>query len=206
MQQSLWRDPAPLILASTSATRRELLASAGLVCETLSPTVDERAVEAQCRSRGASPEEIALTLAREKALSVSVGRPESLVIGADQVLALGEKLYHKPQSRDDAARQIAELGGRSHHLHDGVAIARNGRVVAQFCDSATMTMRPLTTDEIDRYIALAGDSVLWSVGGYRLEGAGVHLFERVEGAHATVLGLPLLPLLTQLRRLGALNL
>lgn len=206
MSHALWRDPAPLILASTSTTRRELLASAGLGCETLSPIVDERAVEAQCRARGDGPEAIALALAREKALSVSIQRPESLVIGADQVLALGDFLFHKPESLDDAERQIAQLSGQVHHLLDGVAIARDGRVVAEFSDRATMTMRSLTADEIKFYLSLAGESVLWSVGAYRLEGAGIHLFERVDGAHATVLGLPLLPLLSQLRRLGALSL
>lgn len=202
----LWRDPAPLILASTSTTRRELLASAGLACETLSPMVDERTVEAECRARGEQPGAIALTLARKKALSVSTQRPESLVIGADQVLALGDALFHKPQSLDDAERQIAQLSGKMHHLYDGVAIARNGRIVAEFSDVATMTMRSLTFEEIKLYMELAGESVLWSVGAYRLEGVGIHLFERVDGAHATVLGLPLLPLLSQLRRLGALSL
>lgn len=206
MPNMLWRDPAPLILASTSTTRRELLASAGLACETLSPLVDERVVEAQCLARGEQPEAIALALARAKALNVSVRRPESLVIGADQVLALGDKLFHKPQSRGDAERQTAELSGKVHHLHDGVAIARNGRVVVEFSDVAAMTMRFLTKEEIRLYMALAGDSVLWSVGAYRLEGVGIHLFAQVDGAHATVLGLPLLPLLSHLRRLGALSL
>jgi len=205
-ENSLWRDPAPLILASTSATRRELLVSAGLVCETTKPDVDERAIEAQCLARGEVPEEIALALAREKALSVSPKRPDSLVIGADQVLACDGSLFHKPTSRDDAGRQIARLSGNVHHLHAGVAIARGGLIVSAFVDTATMTMRALAPDGIARYLALAGDSVTWSVGAYRLEGAGIHLFDRVEGAHSTVLGLPLLPLLSHLRRLGALSL
>jgi septum formation protein len=206
MQQSLWRDPAPLILASTSATRRELLASAGLACETLAPAVDERAIEARCLARNETPEEIALALARAKASAVSAQRPESLVIGADQVLACEGALFHKPTSRDDAGRQIAGLAGRTHHLHAGVAIARGGEIVASLCDTAAMSMRALSSDEIALYLAFAGDSVTWSVGAYRLEGAGIHLFERVEGAHSTVLGLPLLPLLSHLRRLGALSL
>jgi septum formation protein len=206
MQHSLWRDSAPLILASTSTTRRELLASAGLACETIGPAIDERAIEAQCLARGDAPEEIAIALAREKALSASARRPDSLVIGADQVLACEDALFHKPTSPDDAERQITQLSGRMHHLHAGVAIARGGEIVAAFCDTATMGMRALTSDEISLYLALAGDSVMWSVGAYRLEGAGIHLFDRVEGAHSTVLGLPLLPLLSHLRRLGALSL
>jgi septum formation protein len=133
-------------------------------------------------------------------------RPNYLVVGADQVLACEDEIFHKPASLADAERQIARLSGRTHMLHDGVAIARNGRIVAEFSDGAAMTMRALTPDAIRRYLALAGEDVLWSVGAYRLEGAGIHLFERVEGAHATVLGLPLLPLLAHLRRLGALDL
>ncbi|HSP26032.1 MAG TPA: Maf family protein, partial [Saliniramus sp.] len=115
-------------------------------------------------------------------------------------------LFHKPTSPEDAGRQIAGLSGRTHHLHVGVAIARGGEVVASFSDTAAMSMRPLTPADIARYLALVGDSVTWSVGAYRLEGAGIHLFDRVDGAHSTVLGLPLLPLLSHLRRLGALSL
>jgi septum formation protein len=206
MHHSLWRDPAPLVLASTSTTRRDLLASAGLACETIGPAIDERAIEARCLARGDAPDEIAVALARAKALSVSAMRPDSLVIGADQVLACEGALFHKPTSLDDAERQIAQLSGRVHHLHAGVAIARGGDVVAAFCDSAAMSMRALSRDEIALYLALAGEIVTWSVGAYRLEGAGIHLFDRVDGAHATVLGLPLLPLLFHLRRLGALSL
>ncbi len=207
MPNMLWRDPAPLVLASTSATRRDLLASAGLSCETWAPAIDERALEgAFARDLAEDPAQVALALARAKALDVSARLPRSLVIGADQVLACGSERFHKPGSRDEAFAQISRLGGRTHHLHDGVVIVRGGEVLAEFAESAAMTMRPLTPGQINLYLDIAGDAVAGSVGGYRLEGAGIHLFERVEGAHATILGLPLLPLLAALRSLGALRL
>jgi len=203
---ALWRDPAPLVLASTSATRMALLASAGLAFETARPDVDERAVEARALAGGASPEALAVTLAREKALSISRLRPASLVVGADQTLALERRLFHKPTGREAAHEQIAALAGRTHALHSGVAIAREGAIVAEYLASAQLTMRALDGRAIDLYLDLAGDAVTTSVGGYQLEGVGAHLFERVEGDHSTILGLPIFPLLAALRDLGALAL
>lgn len=203
---ALWRDPAPLVLASTSTTRKALLASVGLAFEAVPPDVDERAIEVGALSSGATPEVLAARLAREKALAVSRFRPASLVVGADQTLALGDRLFHKPTSRAAAAEQIAALSGRTHALHSGVAIAREGAVVAEVHASARLTMRPLDAAAIALYLDLAGDSVTSSVGGYRLEDVGAHLFERVEGDHSTVLGLPIFPLLAALRDLGALAL
>ncbi|WP_349369511.1 Maf family protein [Salinarimonas sp.] len=202
----LWRDPAPLVLASTSATRKTLLAATGLAFETARPEVDERAIEAQALAGGASPETLAVTLAREKALSVSAARPRALVIGADQTLALERRLFHKPTSREAAREQIAALAGRTHALHSGVAIAREGAIVAEYLASARLTMRRLDAAAIDLYLDLAGDVVTTSVGGYQLEGVGAHLFEWVEGDHSTILGLPIFPLLAALRDLGVLAL
>lgn len=203
---ALWRDPAPLVLASTSATRMALLASAGLVFETARPEVNERAVEAQALAGGAAPETLAVTLARAKALAVSRVRPASLVVGADQTLALERRLFHKPTGREAAREQIAALAGRTHALQSGVAIAREGAIVAEYVASARLTMRALDARAIDLYLDLAGDAVTASVGGYQLEGVGAHLFERVEGDHSTILGLPIFPLLAALRDLRALAL
>lgn len=203
---ALWRDPAPLVLASTSATRKALLASAGLAFEAIAPEVDERVIEADALVGGATPESLAVILARAKALDVSRVRPNSLVVGADQTLALGERLFHKPSTRAAAHEQIAALCGRTHALHAGVAITRDGVIVAEYRASARLGMRRLDADAIEMYLDLAGDSVTTSVGGYRLEGVGAHLFERVEGDHSTILGLPIFPLLAALRDLGALAL
>ncbi|MGJ3262151.1 MAG: Maf family protein [Salinarimonas sp.] len=202
----LWREATALVLASTSATRRDLLASTGLPFETARPDVDERAVEATALAGGAGPEALAVTLAREKALSVSAARPGALVIGADQTLALERRLFHKPTSRAAAREQIAALAGRTHALHSGVALARDGVVVTDFLASARLTMRPLDAAAIELYLALAGDAATTSVGGYQLEGVGAHLFARVEGDHSTILGLPVFPLLAALRDHGALSL
>jgi septum formation protein len=202
----LWRDPAPLVLASTSATRKALLAATGLPFETARPEVDERAIEAQALAAGASPETLAVTLAREKALSVGARRHGALVIGADQTLALERRLFHKPTSREAAREQIATLAGRTHALHSGVAIARDGAIVAEYLACARLTMRRLDAAAIDLYLDLAGDAVTTSVGGYQLEGVGAHLFERVEGDHSTILGLPIFPLLAALRDMGAVAL
>ncbi len=201
---SPWRLPEPLLLASGSATRRGLLESAGLPVEVARPMVDERAVEAAARSQGADLAEVAARLAEAKALEVSRRAPGRLVLGADQTLDLGGQGLHKPRDRAEAHAQIERLSGRTHVLHSAVALARDGAVVAAFADEARLAMRQLGPAAIEAYLDLAGPAVTTSVGAYQLEGAGIHLFERVEGAHATILGLPLLPTLAALRGLGAL--
>jgi septum formation protein len=206
----LWRDPAPLLLASTSETRRTLLASAGLPVETEAPGVDERAIEDEATGRRAGGPDCAARLARrlacEKALAVSRRRPGRVVVGADQTLACEERLFHKPSDRAAAEAQLAALAGRTHTLHAGVAVARDGGILHESVDVAHLRMRPLAADDIALYAALAGERVTASVGAYRIEGLGIHLFEEVEGAHSTILGLPLLPLLAGLRGLGLLAL
>ena len=203
MAESLiWRNPAPLLLASTSATRRALLESAGLPVAAEAPSLDERASEAGAPSR--EPAAIAQHLACEKALAVSRRHPERVVIGADQVLELDGALLHKPADRAAAAAQLSALAGRTHSLHSGVAVAQGGEILRSFVDEARLTMRALDPARIELYLTLAGHPALTSVGAYQLEGPGIHLFERVEGSHSTVLGLPLLPLLAALRGLDLL--
>jgi septum formation protein len=199
---SLWRGDAPLLLASTSATRKMLLADAGLSVETESPGVDERAVEAAASY--ADPREIARRLAAEKALAVSRRRPDRIVIGADQTLACEGRLFHKPVDRDSAKKQLTALSSRMHLLNSAFAIARQGVVVGESAQVACMSVRALSADDIELYLDLAGDAALQSVGAYQVEGIGIHLFERIEGDHATILGLPLLPLFVMLREMGLL--
>ncbi len=203
---ALWILPEPLLLASTSATRLTLLVSAGLSVETQDSGIDERAVEEAASHEGLDPLSLAARLAAEKALAVSRRHPERVVLGADQVLECEGEVFHKPADREAARRQLRQLAGRRHVLHSAGALAIGGEVVEHFSESAHLTLRPLTDEAIDLYLDLAGPDVLKSVGVYQLEGFGIHLFETVEGDHSTILGLPLLPLLAALRRLGCLAL
>jgi septum formation protein len=200
----LWTGSRPLLLASASATRRSLLESAGLSVDTETPGVDERAVEEAALRENLDPMSLAKRLAVEKAFAVSRRHPERLVLGADQVLACGTEVFHKPENREAARAQLQRLAGRRHSLHSAGALAQGGRVVEEFDDAAHLAMRPLTLENIDLYLTLAGPQALHSVGVYQLEGIGIHLFEEVEGDHSTILGLPLPPLLSTLRRLGVL--
>ncbi|WP_342108526.1 Maf family protein [Methylobacterium sp. SI9] len=196
MPRSPWTGPHPLLLASTSPTRRLLLEGAALPVETAAPDVDERALEAQ--SAGLPPPDLALHLARAKAESVAARFPGRLVVGADQVLACDGTVFHKPADAAAARAQLARLSGRTHALHSAVALA--GAVEDAFVETARLTLRALDDRGIAAYVDCAGeDRVRASVGGYQLEGPGIHLFESVAGDHSTVLGLPLLPLLARLR-------
>ena len=194
---TLWRGKDPLILASQSRTRQMLLASAGIYFEAVPADIDERA--AQQTSGLSAPGEIAGLLAREKALWVSARHRGKYVVGADQTLALGDRLFNKPAGRARAAEQLRDLAGRSHELHSAVAVARDGKILFEAVAVARMTMRQLSGAEIRAYLDEAGEAVISSVGAYQLEGLGVHLFERLDGDHFTILGLPLLPLLAFLR-------
>ena len=194
---TLWRGNDPLILASQSPARRALLANAGISFEAIPAAIDERAV--QQISGLSAPGDVAALLAREKALSVSMGHAGRFVVGADQTLALGERLFSKPADRAQAADQLRGLAGRCHELHSAVAVARDGKILFADASTARMTMRRLGEAMIDAYLDQAGDIVTSSVGAYQLEGLGVHLFERIEGDHFTILGLPLLQLLAFLR-------
>ena len=194
---TVWREKDPLILASQSRARQMLLQNAGFDFEPVPADIDERKVQ---KASGLSvPDEIASLLAREKARSVSSQKPGRYVIGADQTLALGERLFSKPGGRDQAAEQLRALAGKTHELHSAVAVARDGKILFADISVARMTMRRLGAAEIDAYLDQAGAAVTTSVGAYQLEGLGVHLFVRIEGDHFTILGLPLLPLLAFLR-------
>lgn len=194
---NLWRDEKALILASQSRVRREVLANAGLEFEAIPAELDERAVERQSGLSG--PGEVAGLLAREKARFVSAQYPGHYVIGADQTLALGVRRFSKPADHAAAVAQLEALAGRTHELHSAVAVVRDGEVLFAHVAVARLTMRLLDRVAIEDYLAKAGARVLSSVGCYQLEGLGVHLFERIEGDYFTILGLPLLPLLSFLR-------
>ena len=200
---TIWRGKDPLILASQSRARQMLLANAGISFDAVPADIDERSV--QKNSGLSAPGEIASLLAREKALFVSSKNPGRYVVGADQTLALGNQLFSKPAGRAQAAEQLHLLAGHTHELHSAIAVARDTEIMFSDVVVAGMTMRRLDESGIEAYLDQAGQAVTTSVGAYQLEGLGVHLFERIEGDHFTILGLPLLPLLKFLRGEGLLG-
>jgi septum formation protein len=189
-----------LILASRSPTRRNLLAGAGLSVTCIAAEIDERRLEDELRAEGASPVDIARRLAAAKAAEVARRHPEAVVIGADQVLVVAGELLHKAADVAAARAQLDRLRGRVHRLHAGVALAVAGRAAWDHVETAELTMRGFSAAERDAILAAEGEAVLGSVGSYRLEGPSVRLFERVEGDYFTILGLPLLALISALRR------
>lgn len=201
----LWLDRSPPALASKSEIRAQILRDAGLSPEIVSSRVDERRVEAQLDPAHKTPAGVARALAIAKAAEVSSRCPDRLVIGADQTLALGEERFTKPADIAAGREQLRRLSGQTHSLFSGVAIARDGETLWSFVDEARLTMRPLSSDFVDAYLAAAGPEILKSVGGYQFEGLGAHLFAEVAGDFRTILGLPLSPLLAALRDLGAIR-
>lgn len=189
-----------IVLASTSPTRQAMLRSAGLDFTAAAPQVDERALVAAHPEW--QPREVALRLAEAKAEEVSSRQPASVTVGADQVLALGPQLYSKPRDTGDCRRQLQELRGKTHLLISAVVCARHGNVTWSHVAEARLTMRDFSDDFLEHYLAKIGSDCTSSVGGYKIEGIGLQLFETVDGDHFTILGLPLLPLLAHLRHTG----
>jgi septum formation protein len=200
---TLWRARQSLVLASGSRTRADLLRAAAIPLVIDKPDVDERALEAGVPQ--AEPQAIALALATAKAIDVSRRHPGALVLGADQTLHQGGSVFHKPIDRDAARAALRRLAGATHVLSSAYAIVQDGTILASGVQAARMTMRPLSEQTLETYLAAAGDAILGSVGCYQLEGLGVHLFDDIDGDHFTILGLPLVEVLAALRRLGALE-
>jgi septum formation protein len=186
-----------IILASGSATRRQLLAGAGIRFQAVTTGVDEDAVKREARILGSTPQDTALRLARLKAQAVP--RPDALVIGCDQILVCDGIWYDKPVDLEAARVHLRALRGRPHALATAMVAVRGGEEVWRHATQPRLLMRAFTEPFLERYLAAEGDAVLSSVGGYRLEGLGVHLFEAIDGEHSAILGLPLLPLLGFLR-------
>lgn len=202
--------PKPaLVLASTSATRRALLEAAGLRFEVLAAAVDEATIKESAQAEDIPPADAAIMLAEAKAMRVARKRPEALVIGCDQLLTCRDaagmlRWYDKPTDLDAARHQLLALRGRQHELVTATVAWRNGARIWQDVTTPRLTMRDFSEAFLDAYLAAEGTAILSSVGAYRLEGPGVHLMAKVEGAHSAILGLPLLPLLGFLRQHGVL--
>ncbi len=194
-----------LVLASSSPFRRMLMENAGLAFEAHAAQIDERSIEAPLEKSGATPDEVALVLAQAKANDVSRRFSGALVIGSDQTMSLGSRVFHKPKDMDDAANHLRVLAGKTHRLNSAIAIVRGGEVLWRYVAHAELTMRPLADDFIARHLERVGTKALASVGAYQLEGEGIQLFEKIDGDYFTILGLPMLPLLAKLRKLEAIN-
>ncbi len=190
-----------LILASGSAARRRMLDDAGVMFEVVPAAVDEDRLTEDLLRRVVAHENIALALAEAKALVVSDRHPQALVIGSDQVLSTGDKILSKPGSREGARETLRRLRGKTHKLHSAVAVAIGKKVVWSTVNSATLHMKDLSEEDLQRYLDAAGESIYGCVGAYQIEGLGAALFEAVEGDHFTIMGMPLLPLLAELSRL-----
>jgi septum formation protein len=199
------QNPTPkLILASQSASRRALLTAAGLEFDCMPARVDEDAVKQAALAEGASADEAALTLASLKAERVARRHPDALVIGADQILVCDGEWFDKPADMAEAGEHLRRLRGRSHTLVTAVVCQRGDMPVWQHVATPLLTMREFSDGFLREYLLAEGEALLSSVGAYRLEGLGVHLFNRIEGEHAAILGLPLLALLGFLRQHGVL--
>lgn len=194
-----------LILASASRTRAALLSAAGVTVDAIPASVDEAALRDLAKSRNDTTETTALFLAEAKALAVGEDDRDALVIGADQMLECEGAWFEKADNRAEAADSLRRLRGRAHRLVSAVVVAEAGNTVWHATETATLVMRSFDDAFLGRYLDAVGDDALASVGAYRLEGLGVQLFERIEGDHFTILGLPLLALLDFLRRRGVLD-
>lgn len=194
-----------IILASASPFRAKMLKDAGIDVTIERPSIDERAVEQAVADAGLRPDDLAQILAEAKAVDVSQNHPGAFVIGCDQTLSLGEELMHKPADMEDARRRLLKLSGRTHQLNSAVVIAQDGEAIWRHVSVASLTMRDLDPGFVGRHLSAVGDAALSSVGAYQIEGRGIQLFDKIEGDHFTIVGLPLLPLLAKLRELGAID-
>ena len=197
--------PEKIILASGSPFRKTMLVNAGLDIEAVPADVDERALEAPLKDSDVSPEDVASILAEAKATEVSERRPGALVLGCDQTLSLGDEVFHKPADMEGARRHLLALSGKTHQLNSAAVLCRNGEVLWRHVGIASLTMRKLDPAFIGRHLARVGAKALGSVGAYQIEGEGIQLFEKIEGDYFTIVGLPLLPVLKELRDLGAID-
>lgn len=201
----MMQDAPTLLLASASSTRQAMLKAAGIPVTAVPADLDEEAIKMRLRAAGALVESVAQALAQAKAAAVAKSHPTTWVIGADQMLVCGENWYDKPGDLGAARRQLRSLRGKTHRLLTAVAVMQGDRLLWQHLSDAALTMRSFGQDFLDDYLQHAGPAVLSSVGAYQLEGLGAQLFERIEGDHFTILGLPLLPLLDFLRSAGVMK-
>lgn len=195
----------PIILASTSEIRRKLLRNAGVRFEADSPRLDEESIKAALLAEGASPREIADALAEGKAKKLSLKQLDAVVIGSDQVLDLNGTVFSKPNSKDDAMAQLQSLRAKRHSLLSAVVVCHEGKPIWRFVGQVRLYMRDVSDAYLEVYVERNWESIRHSVGAYKLEEEGVRLFSRIEGDYFTVLGLPIVELLSYLSSSGDLE-
>lgn len=196
---------ASLVLASASPFRRMLLENAGIAFQAKAADIDERAIEGEVERQGSSPQEVALILAEAKARNIGQTFPDDIIIGSDQTMSLGARVYHKPRDMNEARDHLLSLSGQVHQLNSGIVLTRGNDILWKHVSSARMSVRVLSPEFIDAHLARVGTKALSSVGAYQLEGEGIQLFDKIEGDYFTILGLPMLPLLAKLRELRVID-
>ncbi len=195
---------APLILASGSEIRAQLLSKANVGYEIVKPRVDEEMIKRSLQAEGASPRDVADALAEAKALKVSLKRPEAIVLGCDQVLDFQGTIFSKPESVEDARNQLMLLRGQRHMLLSAAVLYQNGEPLWRFVGVVRLFMRQFSNAFLEDYLDRNFDDIRHSVGGYKLEEEGVRLFEKIDGDYFTVLGMPLVEILSYLTTRGEL--
>ncbi len=180
-----------VVLASKSAIRKKILEENGFSC-TIEPSyVDEKLVKENLLNEGATPETISKNLAELKANKVSLKRNGELVLGADSIIDLNNKIISKPKNRDEALKILKELNGKTHYLISSVCISKNGSTLWNYSDKASLTMKKMTDEELKRYLSKIKDEVLYAYNVYQIEGEGRNLFSRIDGEEETIMGLPI---------------
>ncbi len=181
------------------------MSAAGIDFEINPASIDERFIEASLLSSDLDVDDVADVLAQTKAISVSEEYTQACVIGSDQTLTLDGQLLHKPENMEEARRRLLFLSGKIHQINSAVALASNGKILWHFTDKATIKFRELSPEFIGRHLSRVGEVALTSVGAYQIEGEGIQLFENIEGQYFSIMGLPLIPLLNQLRQLEIID-
>lgn len=198
-------DAARFVLASGSKTRAELLENTGLSFEIDPARIDEASIRAVFEEEETDPADVAEILAEAKAIEISKAHNDHIVIGCDQVLALGDEIFAKPKTKDEAYAHLFKLRGKTHRLISAIVLVKNQNVIWRHSDTAELTMREFSPEFLGQYMSLCGDRIFQTPGSYQLESVGVHLFSEIKGDYFSILGFPLLPLLDHLRQEGFIN-
>lgn len=193
-----------LILASKSKARQDMLRNAGVNFKSLPADLNEEATIQELEKEGASSGNIALCLAKEKALNISKQNPQDYIIGSDQVLSMNDKIYSKARNKQEAIERLMDFQGNTHFLTSAVCVAKGGDILWNKTDAVSLKMKPLNRQDIEKYSEIAGDALTSCVGCYAIEGVGIQLFSEIRGDYFTILGMPLLPLLNYLGDEGVL--